>query len=149
MGDMSEKWQSLQRKLRKGKSLARAAEEVGVPLAEAEALLEARRGAVAGDDDALAILGWEALHHGTKTLIALTRLGEGRASSSSSSLGPGMNDTTKIDYPDLPAAQTLVRMGLEIKKMLRGKGKTAGEEGQKDLFDGGSATGDWTFTKRD
>lgn len=139
-----EKWQSLQRKLKRGKTLEQASIEAGVDLEEAEAMLKERRDRPSFENDALAMVGAEALHYGIKTLIALTQIRDGRIGGEG---GGAM--ATKFDHPDLPAAQTLVRAGLDIKKMLLKKESPGGEPGD-DLFDkAGSSGGNWSFTDRD
>jgi hypothetical protein len=148
----AQNFQSLERKLRRGKNLERAAAECGIDIAAASSYLEAQRAARPFDDDALRIAAGEMLHHGVKTLIELTKLRDGRLGSDGENLGEfGGSMTKKWEFPDLPAAVALVNGALKIRALIAPKGRAPGRGPGADLFDGDGADedGNWSFPKKD
>ncbi len=142
---MDRDWPSFERKLQAGKLIEQAAEEVGIPVAEAVAWLAEKRGK-SKDDEALRILSAEALHHGITTLIELTKIRDGRVGTETDVTGDGKDrtsTTTKFDHPDGPAARALVQAGLKLRDLIKPPAKDAGEA--KDLFDRPAAAANWSF----
>lgn len=150
----SEKWEGLERKLRRGKSLEQAATEAGIDIEEAKAWLESRRENRGFDDDSLALVGAEALHHGIEVLIELSKIRTGRVGTEGTREGSGpiaISTTTKFHHPDLGAAQELVRAGLKIRQILdAAKRPAAKDDGTPDLFDQTAPEGsNWSFPVRE
>lgn len=150
----SEKWEGLERKLRRGKSLEQASSEAGIDLEEAKTWLEARRQNRGFDDDSLALVGAEALHHGIEVLIELSKIRTGRVGTEGTREGSGpgaISTTTKFDHPDLGAAQELVRAGLKIRQILdAAKAPTRKDDGSPDLFDQTPPeASNWSFPVRE
>lgn len=140
---MAEKrdWKAFELKLKRGKLIEQAAEEAGIPVEEATAWLAESR-SNAKDDGALRILAAEALHHGVKTLIELTKLREGRVGTSTTYEGESTS-TTKFDHPDGAAARALVQTGLKLRQMIKTPEKDPNEA--SDLFDREPTSSNWTF----
>lgn len=146
-----EKWQSLERKLQRGKTLEQAAEESGVDLAEAKKWLEGRRENRGFDEDALLLAGAEAFYYGLDALIALSQIREGRVGTETEVSGDGAERTArtvKFDHPDLGAAQELVRTALKIRQMAKAKDARP-EDPNEDLFDRAPTHGNWRFPKKE
>lgn len=138
---MKRDWQAFERKLATGKLIEQAAEETGIPAAEAiDWLAEQRKNSK--DDEALRILAAEALSHGITTLIELTKIREGRVGTETERDGK-MAITTKFDHPDGAAARTLVQAGLKLRQMIRPRPEKDGAG--KDLFDGAEGGSNWDF----
>lgn len=148
MAEQTRDWGAFEAKLAAGKLVEQAAAEVGIPIDEAKAHLELRRTHHVVDDDSLRVLAAEALYHGMTTLIGLAKLIEGRRESVTTREGQGedaASSTIKFDFPDLGAAQELVRTGVKLRQMLGTAKAVAG--GQRDLFDEAPVATPWVFKK--
>ncbi len=138
---VSRDWPGFERKLGAGKLIEQAAEEAGIPLAEAVDWLAKNRSDTK-DEAALRILAAEALHHGITTLIELTKIRTGRVGTLTETCEMG-GTTTKFDHPDGAAARALVQAGLKLRDLIKPAAKADGEA--KDLFDRPAAGSNWTF----
>jgi hypothetical protein len=137
-------WRAFERKLAGGKLIEQAAEEAGIPVAEAVDWLAANRKQLQ-DDEALRILAAEALSHGITTLIELTKIRDGRIGTETEREGK-MAITTKFDHPDGSAARTLVQAGLKLRQMIRPRAEK--DAAGKDLFDSSTGDSNWQFTSK-
>lgn len=127
-----------------GKLLEVAAEEMGIPLAEAIEWLVAKKDAAAQDEAAARILAAEALEAGIAKLKALAE-GEQRVSSESETI-QGNGSSTSYRADDLAAAKALVDTALKLRRGF-GRPQSAESAGsQKDLFD--TPPSNWDFKPR-
>lgn len=128
-------WASLERKLRRGKTLEQAAEEAGVDIAAAtEYLAKKREHAAANGDDVLELAAAEAMHHGIQTLIRATKEKDGRLVGE----GYGEGRFDRKESVDIDAAKTLLKFSIDARRLLVQKKKPAKDAagaGQDDLFD--------------
>lgn len=140
-------WQSLARKLRRGKTLEQAAEESGIELDKAKEWLEEQRKLACYDDDSLRLVAGEALRHGIDRLVKASREPE-RVGSTFTVDEEGGKSGINYALTDVDAAKALVKFALDARKMLVGKAVAKKIMDQPDLFDGVAASGSvghWVF----
>lgn len=118
-----------------------AAEEAGIPWIEAEERLKDWRAGEEYDDAALRQLSARAMVTAISTLEELAAMPQGRVASSS--LGPGMIETTA--YDDLHAAKALLDGAIKLRRLLQTGKKQAAEVSGRDLFDQAPRSSPWRF----
>jgi hypothetical protein len=112
-----------------------AALEAGIPLDEARGWLEKRlSGLTVGDDLYLRKEMRRALKKATKTLHQIAASGPDE-----------VHQMSKMYYPNLKAAESLLKFAVAAQKLLKGGRQNKKDEGggQKDLFDHARERGPW------